>query len=316
MVIMKWLFIIDPIESLNYNTDSTYAIMKEAYRQGINVFYCCIQDIFFNECINCVSKSFSFTAGIYKIGVSEICKLDSFDIIFMRKDPPYDMTFHYCTELLSLAETLVVNSPQALRDFNEKLIILPFTEFIPETVVTSEKSQFKAFLKNHKDGFILKSLASYQGRSVVWIKKDNENSENILQNYTDNYTKPVMIQEYIPEVRIGDKRILVLGGKIIGAVLREPKDNNYLANLGQGGIARKTSITERENVMVKSISNFLVKNGLYFVGLDVIGDYITEINITCPTGIVHINELDKIVLEETIIDYFRDLVATHKSIRV
>ena len=311
---MKWLFIIDPIESLNYNTDSTYAIMKEAYRQGIKVFFCCTQDIFFKEGIKCVSKSFSFTTGNYKVGSSKTSKLHSFDIIFMRKDPPYDMTFHYCTQLLSLAKTLVVNSPQALRDFNEKLIILPFLEFIPETVVTSEKSQFESFLKNHKDGFILKSLASYQGRSVVWITKSDKNSEDKLKNYTDNYTKPVMIQEYLPEVSIGDKRILVLGGKIIGAVLREPKDNNYLANFGQGGTAKKTIITERENEMVNSISNFLIKNGLHFIGLDVIGDYITEINITCPTGVVHINKLNNIVLEEEIIDYFRNLVDTYNPV--
>ncbi|KKN26192.1 hypothetical protein LCGC14_0877220 [marine sediment metagenome] len=307
MIIMKWLFVIDPIESLNYKTDSTYAIMKEAYRQGIEVFFCCIQDIFFKEGIKCVSKSFSFIAEDYKVGSNKISKLDLFDIIFMRKDPPYDMIFHYCTELLSLAKTLVVNSPQALRDFNEKLIILPFLEFIPKTVVTSEKSQFESFLKNNKDGFILKSLASYQGRSVVWITKDDKNSEEILKNYTENYTKPVMIQEFIPEIRIGDKRILVLGGKIIGAVLREPKDNNYLANLGQGGIARKTEITERENEIVESLYNFLIKNGLHFVGLDVIGDYITEINITCPTGIVHINQLNNISLEKEIVEYFFNL---------
>ncbi len=226
----------------------------------------------------------------------------------MRKDPPYDMSFHYCTELLSLAKTLVVNSPQALRDFNEKLIILPFKEFIPETVVTSEKSQFESFLRNHENGFILKSLASYQGRFVVWINKDDKNSEETIRKYTDNYTIPVMIQEYLPEVRIGDKRILVLGGKIIGAVLREPKDNNYLANLGQGGIARKTDITERENDIATRLSKFLVKNGLHFVGLDVIGDFITEINITCPTGIVHINQLNNVILEKEIVEYFHNLV--------
>jgi len=209
---MNWLFIIDPIENLNYKTDSTYAIMKEAYRQGIEVFFCCTQDIFFKERIKCVSKSFSFTAGNYTVGAKAISKLDSFNIIFMRKDPPYDMTFHYCTELLS-----------------------------------------------------------------------------------------------IPEVRIGDKRILVLGGKIIGAVLREPKDNNFLANLGQGGIARKTDITERENEMVTRLSKFLIKNGLHFVGLDVIGDYMTEINITCPTGIVHINQLNNTILEKEIVEYFRSL---------
>ena len=307
---MKWLFVIDPIESLNYETDSTYAIMKEAYRQGINVFCCRTQDIFFKEGIKCVSRSFSLAGESYKVSPVLNLHLDTFDIIFMRKDPPYDMTFHYCTQLLSLTKSLVVNSPQALRDFNEKLIILPFLDFIPETLITSNESKIRSFLKKHPEGFILKSLASYQGRSVVWITKDDKNSKKILKDYTKNFSNPVMIQEYLPEVTTGDKRILVLGGKIIGAVLREPKDNNFLANLGQGGIARKTNITERENEMVKGISNFLVSNGLHFIGLDVIGNKITEINITCPTGVVHINKLNNIVLEREIISYFCKLVDT------
>ncbi len=307
---MKWLFVIDPIESLNYETDSTYAIMKEAYRQGINVFCCRTQDIFFKEGIKCVSRSFSLAGESYKVSPVLNLHLDTFDIIFMRKDPPYDMTFHYCTELLSLTKSLVVNSPQALRDFNEKLIILPFLDFIPETLVTSNESKIRSFLKEHPEGFILKSLASYQGRSVAWITKDDKNSKKILKDYTKNFSTPVMIQEYLPEVTTGDKRILVLGGKIIGAVLREPKDNNFLANLGQGGIARKTNITEHENEMVKGISNFLVSNGLHFIGLDVIGNKITEINITCPTGVVHINKLNNIVLEREIISYFCKLVDT------
>jgi len=310
---MKWLFVIDPIETLNYDTDSTYAIMKEGFRQEINIFYCRIQDIFYKEGIKCYSRSFSLGSESYQLGPITDSFLDTFDIIFMRKDPPYDLNFHYCTQLLSLTNSLVVNSPQALRDFNEKLIILPFLDFIPETLVTSNESKIKLFLREHPDGFILKSLSSYQGRSVVWITKDDKDSENILKAYTKDFSSPVMIQEYLPEVSIGDKRILVLGGKIIGAVLREPKDNNYLANLGQGGIARKTNITPRENEMVNSISNFLIKNGLHFIGLDVIGDYITEINITCPTGVVHINKLNNIVLEEQIIEYFRTLVDSISS---
>ena len=309
---MKWLFVIDPIEELNYETDSTYAIMKEAFRQGIEVFFSRIQDIFYKNAIKCISKSFSLIGENYDVGSNTISLLDSFDIIFMRKDPPYDMTFHYCTQLLSLAGTIVVNSPQALRDFNEKLIILPFAEFIPETLVTSDKSQMKSFLENHPRGFILKSLASYQGRSVVWVTRDNKNSEKILKTYTNSFTEPVMIQEYLPEVRIGDKRILVLGGKTIGAVLREPLKNSYLANLGQGGIARKTTITKREYEIVDGISTFLLENGLHFVGLDVIGDYLTEINITCPTGIAHINKLNNDILEKEIVQYFYNLASKEK----
>ena len=305
---MKWLFIIDPIEELNYETDSTYAIMKEAFRQGIEVFYCTVQDLFYKNQVSCISRSFFLTDKYYDLGQSNISLLDSFNIIFMRKDPPYDIAFHYATELLSLSKSLVINSPQALRDFNEKLIILPFLEYIPDTMVTASELQIKDFLKGHSDGFILKSLASYQGRSVEWITKDDEDSKKLLKAYTKNFTTPVMIQEYIPDVQIGDKRILVLGGKIIGAVLREPLKNNYLANLGQGGIARKTTITDLEKEIVNSVSEFLLKNGLHFVGFDVIGEYLTEINITCPTGIVHINKLNDIILEKQVVDYFLNLV--------
>jgi len=306
---MKWLFIIDPIENLNFETDSTYAIMKEAYRQGIEVFYCKIQEIFYKNRVCCTSKSFFLTDEGYEVGQGKISHLNSFNIIFMRKDPPYDMIFHYATELLSLTKSLVVNSPQALRDFNEKLIILPFTKYIPETIVTTNEQHIKDFLKTHSDGFILKSLASYQGRSVVWINKNDEDSEKKLKSYTKDYTAPVMIQEYIPDVNIGDKRILVLGGKSIGAVLREPLKNSYLANLGQGGIAKKTTISKREEEIVTNLSGFLLKNGLHFVGIDVIGGYLTEINITCPTGIVHINKLNDVILEKQVVEYFRNLVS-------
>jgi len=308
VILLQWLFIIDPIEELKLETDSTYAIMKEAYRQGISVSFCRIQDIFYETDVKSISKSFSIQKEEYEVGDTTVLDLNSFDIIFMRKDPPYDLNYHYCTQLLSLTNSLVVNSPQALRNFNEKLITLPFLKFMPDTMVSSNKSQIYSFLNNHPNGLILKSLASFQGRSVEWIKKIDENSEKILKTYTQNYTTPVMIQKYIPEVSIGDKRILVLGGKIIGGVLREPLKDNYLANLGQGGIARKTTITPLENEIANNISEFLVKNGLHFVGLDVIGDFLTEINITCPTGIVHINKLNGVCLEKEIVEYFKDLI--------
>ena len=308
MILLQWLFIIDPIEELKLETDSTYAIMKEAYRQGISVSFCRIQDIFYETDVKSISKSFSIQKEEYEVGDTTVLDLNSFDIIFMRKDPPYDLNYHYCTQLLSLTNSLVVNSPQALRNFNEKLITLPFLKFMPDTMVSSNKSQIYSFLNNHPNGLILKSLASFQGRSVEWIKKIDENSEKILKTYTQNYTTPVMIQKYIPEVSIGDKRILVLGGKIIGGVLREPLKDNYLANLGRGGIARKTTITPLENEIANNISEFLVKNGLHFVGLDVIGDFLTEINITCPTGIVHINKLNGVCLEKEIVEYFKDLI--------
>jgi glutathione synthase len=305
---MKWLFVIDPIEELNYDTDSTYAIMKEASRQDIDVNFCRIQDLFYDTRVKCISKSVTFNSDeSYRVGLEKNISLDDFDIVFMRKDPPYDINYHHATILLSLTNTLVVNSPNALRDFNEKLIILSFKDFIPETIVTSNETHIKSFLKAHPKGLILKSLQSYQGRSVVLITKENDNAEDLLITYTNHFTTPVIIQEYLPQVRIGDKRILVLGGEILGAVLREPLKNSYLANLGQGGIAKKTTITHKEKAMVNEMSDFLLKNGLHFVGLDVIGDRLTEINITCPTGIVHINKLNGVILEKSVVEYFMNL---------
>lgn len=308
VIIMKWLFIIDPIEELNYDTDSTYAIMKEVYDREMEVFFCRIQDLFYYNGATCNSKSFFLISDSFRVGADKILPLDSFDIILMRKDPPYDMKYHYATLILSLTNTLIINSPKALRDFNEKLIILPFKKYIPETFVTSNESQINSFVRSHPEGIIFKSLHSYQGRSVVMIKKDYENYKEIIMAYTSNFTSPIMIQEYIPKVRIGDKRILVLGGKPIGAVLREPLENSYLANLGQGGTPKKTTITHQEYELVNEMSNFLLKNGLYFVGLDVIGGLLTEINITCPTGIVHINKLNGVFLEKEIVDYFFNLI--------
>jgi glutathione synthase len=214
--------------------------------------------------------------------------------------------------MLSLARKPVVNSPRALRDFNEKLAILRFPGLIPETGVFSSKGAIRAFLDAHRAGIVVKSLDSYQGRSVTLVKRDEPDFEGKIAGITKNFSTPVMIQEFLPSVYDGDKRILVLGGEAIGAVDRIPKKGSFLANFGQGGTGRKTRITERERDIVDAISGFLVENGLHFVGIDVIGGFLTEINITCPTGIVQIDQLDGVTLETDIVSYFVDL-ATSKG---
>jgi len=308
MINMKWLFVIDPIEELNYDTDSTYAIMKEAFKQDIEIFYCRIQDIFYTDEVwsNCTSVMFKFDK--YILGIEKNLALNSFNLIFMRKDPPYDLKYHYTLLLLSSTTTKIINSPQAIRDFNEKLIILRFRNLIPETIVTSNKNQIGDFLKSHALGIIVKSLDSYQGRFVFKINQFDENCLTLLSTVTDGFNSPVMVQEYLPEIKEGDKRILVLGGEIIGAILRIPKGNNFLANLGQGSKAVKTSITKRDKQIVQELSDFLMKNGLHFVGLDVIGNYLTEINVTCPTGILQYNSLNNAILETKIVNYFLNLI--------
>ncbi|OLS14047.1 MAG: glutathione synthetase [Promethearchaeota archaeon CR_4] len=304
---MKWLFVIDPLESLNLSTDSTYAIMKEAVLQGLEVYYCTIQDLFYKSRIpSGITKAFSPSDGQQNLPIINTCPLSNFDLILMRKDPPYDIGYHYATQILSFVRTRVVNSPTALRNYNEKLIILHFPHLIPETIVTSKEILILNFLAEHPKGIVLKSLDSFQGRLVRWIRDASPDSIDVIKQFTHNYTTPVMIQEYLPQVLEGDKRILVLGGKILGVISRIPKKGSFLANFGQGGTGKATHITPRDEEIIAGISKFLLDNDLHFVGIDVIGNFLTEINITCPTGIVQINTLNNIHVEERIVSYFRE----------
>ncbi|HMF29944.1 MAG TPA: glutathione synthase [Candidatus Lokiarchaeia archaeon] len=305
---MNWLFVIDPLETLHFETDSTFAIMKEAIRQSVHVFHCRTQDLFYeNKSAMCFVRPFcSPEEQTDDIPNVEAYQLDFFDLIFMRKDPPYDLTYHYATQLLSLTQSPVVNSPSALRSFNEKLIILPFPELIPETIVTAQASQIMSFLESHPDGIIIKSLDSYQGRSVEWIRDASPASTEVIRKYAFDFSTPIMVQEFLPQVFEGDKRVLVLGGKAIGAVTRVPKQDSFLANFAQGGEGQLAEITSRDEEIVGTISDFLVKNGMLFVGIDIIGGFMTEINITCPTGIVQIDNLNGVNLEREIVSYFVD----------
>lgn len=317
-IYVKWLFVIDPIESLKYATDSSFAIMKEASRRGIRVFHCTVQQLSHSDGeTRCAARFFPFPDTDYGVQNSAGFRLDDFDMIFMRKDPPYDDSYHYATQILSLATKPVVNSPRALRDFNEKLAILGFPDLIPETVVTSSRDDILAFLGRHEEGIVLKSLDSYQGRSVTRIEKREpiEAIDRKMGEFSAGFTLPVMIQQFLPAVQEGDKRILVLGGRCIGAVSRVPKKGSFLSNFAQGGTGKKTMITKRDAEIVDRISGFLVENGLHFVGIDVIGDCLTEINITCPTGIVQVNALDGVVLEKQVVDYFMEIASHGKRVQ-
>lgn len=304
---MKWLFIIDPINKLNTDTDTTYPIMVESFNRKIDVFIAEITDLFFDDKIKVNVQKTNFK---YKLDVSNkrIFLLDDFDLIFMRKEPPYDLAFHYATNMLSFSRKKVVNSAESLRDFNEKLIALNFPELIPKTIVSSDENEIFEFIKKHNDFAVIKALDSYQGRIVNKIHFKNKSLKKNIKKFTLNGKLPVMVQEFLPNIIKGDKRILVLGGKILGAVNRIPKKGSYLSNFGQGGTGYKTKITKKEKNIVKKLSLFFKKNNIHFAGLDVIDGYLTEINITCPTGLQHINKLENKTLEKEVVDYFIKLI--------
>ena len=300
---MRWLFVIDSLEKLNILTDSTYAIMKESRLMGIEVHFATINDLFFDK--KAKVKATQFSSRKQKSAFL----LDDFDIIFMRKEPPYDMAFHYATIILSLCNKPVVNNPKSLRDFNEKLILLNFPKLIPDTIVSSDENDIIDFVKKNKSA-VIKLLDSYQGRFVYKLDKSDKNLTKSVKKFVSR--NPVMAQKFLPNVVKGDKRILILGGKIIGAVNRVAKKGSFLSNFGQGGRGEKTGITPNDKKIANEVSGFLLKNGIHFAGLDVIDSYLTEINITCPTGIVQINQLDGKKLEKDIVNYFEKIIRYKK----
>jgi glutathione synthase len=227
--------------------------------------------------------------------------LKDYDLILMRKEPPYDLAFHYATHLLSLSGTLVVNSPAALRDFNEKLIALSFRQFMPATLVSSDCKLIAQFLERNGD-CVIKSLDSFQGKSVRMISpQDHE----IVRSYTNRGHQPVMVQQFLETVYAGDKRVIMLGDKFLGAALRRPK-KGYHANFANSD-ALQAALTEKEQQIIDALGPWLVKHGIHFVGLDLIGEQLTEINITCPTGIIQISDLESRNLAEEIVEYFIEL---------
>lgn len=290
-----WLVVLDPINNLISKTDTSIAIIKQARSSGIAVDTATIADLYFETRASVLATD--------KNGQEYTKPLADYTLILMRKEPPYDLAFHYSTQLLSLAETTVVNSPSALRDFNEKLIALPFIEFMPPTLVSSNPGLIGDFLSRFEEG-VVKSLDSFQGKSVQKIKPTDH--ETVI-SLTEGGKKPIMVQKFMDRVYQGDKRVIMLGDKFLGAAMRKPK-KGYHANFANSD-ALKTELTEKEQNILSLVGPWMLKRGIHFSGLDFIGEQLTEINITCPTGIVQISELDGRKLDEEIVDYFVNLTS-------
>ncbi len=289
-----WLVVLDPIGGLVSKTDTSLAIINQARENGITVHTATIEQLFFETHAAVIATDHS--------GKQQIRPLADYALILMRKEPPYDLAFHYATHLLSLSGTLVINSPSSLRDFNEKLIALPFIEFMPPTLVSSDPELIEDFLAEHDKG-VIKSLDSFQGKSVQKITA-SDHAE--VAAYTENGKQPVMVQKFLEEVIEGDKRVMMLGDTLLGAVLRKPKQG-YHASFAKSD-ALQTELTEREQKILAKVGPWMLKHGIHFSGLDFIDQNLTEINITCPTGIVQISEIEGRKLSEEIVDYFLKLI--------
>ncbi len=285
---------LDPLDGLAPQTDTSLAIIQQARKCGISVDTATIGNLFF--------QTHAAVLATDNAGRQRPRALHEYSLILMRKEPPYDLAFHYATQLLSLADTLVVNSPSAIRDFNEKLIALPFIHFMPSTLVSSDPELLGKFLDDHGT-CVVKSLDSFQGKAVQKIESPDRAK---VISATCGGTQPVMVQKFQENIVKGDKRVMLLGDRFLGAAMRRPK-RGYHANFANSD-ALKTELTPKEEEIVAEVGPWLLRHGVHFTGLDLIDEQLTEINITCPTGIMQISELEGRKLSEEIVDYFVQLI--------
>lgn len=290
--------VMDPVEAINIKKDSTFAMMLEAQRRGYSLFYILQSDLFVKDGTVYASMSpirvEDNSQKWFELGNAEVQPLDKLSTVLMRKDPPFDMEYIYSTYLLELAEQqgcLVINKPASIRSANEKLFTAYFPDCSPETLVTRDMERIKAFQEEYEH-IVVKPLDGMGGAMIFQIREGDTNRNVILEAITENGKKSVMAQRFLPEYKLGDKRILVIDGKPFPyGLARIPAEGEGRGNLAAGASYKGVELTEREHQICKKVGPVLKEMGLMFVGLDVIGDYLTEINVTSPTCI---RELDTI----------------------
>jgi len=297
----------DPIEGINIDADSTFALALEAQARGHALFHYLPQQLaFVHARLYASARRLEVRrqhGNHFTLGPPENMDLATMDVVLMRQDPPFDMAYITATHLLEHIHpaTLVVNDPVHVRNAPEKLFVTHFNELMPPTLITSDRARILEFRKEHKD-IILKPLYGNGGAGVFHVRPEDENLNAMLEQFTQLYREPVIVQRYVPEVRQGDKRIILVDGEPAGAVARLPAAGEARANFHAGGQARKTTLSSRDREICTLIGPALKERGLVFVGIDVLGDYLTEINVTSPTGIQEIDRLDGVKIEAQIWD--------------
>jgi glutathione synthase len=288
----------DPLDSIGIAGDSTFALMLKAQERGHRLFHYLAQDLGYEDGrVRALARPVTvqrvagahFTAG-------DPVSLDlstDVDAILMRQDPPFDIGYITATYLLEriAGETLVVNDPRSVRDAPEKLFVLDFAQFMPPTMIGRNLADIRAFHARHGE-IVIKPLHGKAGEGVFRIGQDGSNLTALTELFGSIFKEPFIAQAFLPDVSKGDKRIVLVDGEVAGAINRVPGKGEFRSNLAAGGSAQKTGLTDRENEICAALGPELKKRGLLFVGIDVIGGYLTEINVTSPTGIVSIDEFN------------------------
>jgi glutathione synthase len=297
----------DPLESVNIDADSTFALALEAQRRGHGLYHYLPRDLTWRQG-RVVARARPFEVrrvhgDHVRFGLPELIDLAGVDVVLMRQDPPFNLAYISTTHLLDRVhpDTLVVNDPHSVRNAPEKLFVTQFAELMPPTLISYDPDEIKAFRAEHGD-VIVKPIYGNGGAGVFHIRKDDTNLASLLELFRTFLNEPLMVQRYLPEIRQGDKRIILIDGKPRGAVNRVPAPDETRANLHVGGRAEKSALTRRDHEICEAIGPALERSGLIFVGIDVIGEYLTEINVTSPTGIQEIDRFDGVTLEAEIWD--------------
>ncbi len=315
---MKLAFIIDPIEKLDPGHDTSVALMEAAQLLGHDVW------ITAAECLTVIqAKAWGSLTPVhltpverqgdhyyrpeswFSLGETRLLPLEEMDAVFMRTDPPVTIPYLYTTYILDYVnpeKTLVVNSPGGLRTANEKMYALQFQSVIPETVVSQEKQVIRDFLET-KGAAVLKPLGGKAGEGILFLDPEDRNFNSLVEISTKRGKEPVMVQQFLPAAKDGDKRIILLDGEPIGAVNRIPTGREFRGNMAVGGRVAQTEITDRDREICQAVAPKVQADGLYFVGIDVIGGYLTEVNVTSPTGIREIDLFDHVSLGKQVIDW-------------
>jgi glutathione synthase len=280
----------DPIERIDIAGDSTFAMALEGQARGHTLYHYGPRDLTFRDgAVTARMRPLSVRdvkGDHFTSGDAAVHDLSEMDVVLMRQDPPFDMAYITATHILERIhpKTLVVNDPFHVRNAPEKLFVTLFKGLMPPTLITSDREEINRFRADHKD-IILKPLYGNGGAGVFRVKADDENMGAMLEMFTAFYREPVIVQRYVPEVRKGDKRIILVDGEVAGAINRVPAAGEARSNMHVGGRPEPTTLTAREKDICDALAPELKARGLIFTGIDVIGDYLTEINVTSPTGI-------------------------------
>jgi glutathione synthase len=312
---VRALFILDPLAQLGLAGDTSYGLMLEAAARNWEIWTCQLEHLGLvdnDAVVDAVPTKVvdaAMPAQAFTIGERAPRRLADFDIVLMRKDPPVDVNYLHATWILDHArgKTLLVNDPRGLRDLNEHLAVLNFPHLTPPTIVTRSPERLRAFQKEQGGAIVVKPVDGYGGLGIFVVRDGDPNASSIIETSTGAGTRWTLAQRFLPAVTEGDKRIVLCAGEPVGAVLRVPATAEARGNLHIGGRAVKTVIDARDKQIIAELAPFLAEHGQIFVGLDVIGGMLTELNITSPTGIRHIAKLEQRNVAGEVLERFEQL---------